>query len=110
MRSRKLARRSSWTRIARVMGEAGYVLASTEHAAESRELLAVVQEAARRGPSTPVFSAMIEIGLGQRDQALDSLTRIVDSGDGLEGLVQWHAFDELSADSRFKKLLAKTQL
>jgi len=93
-----------------IMGEAGYVLASTGHAAESRELLAVVQDVARRGPSTPVFSAMIEIGLGQRDQALDSLTRMVDSGDGLEGLVQWHAFDELSADSRFKKLLAKTQL
>jgi TolB-like protein/DNA-binding winged helix-turn-helix (wHTH) protein/Tfp pilus assembly protein PilF len=93
----------------RIMGEAGYVLASTDHAAESRELLAVVQDVARRGPSTPVFSAMIEIGLGQRDQALESLTRMVDSGDGLEGLVQWHAFDELSADSRFKKLLAKTQ-
>jgi TolB-like protein/DNA-binding winged helix-turn-helix (wHTH) protein/Tfp pilus assembly protein PilF len=95
---------------ARIMGEAGYVLASTEHAAESRELLATVQDAARRRPSTPLFSAMIEIGLGQRDQALDSLTRMVDSGDGLEGLVQWHAFDELSADSRFKKLLARAQL
>jgi TolB-like protein/DNA-binding winged helix-turn-helix (wHTH) protein/Tfp pilus assembly protein PilF len=94
----------------RIMGEAGYVLASTDHAAESRELLAVVQDVARRGPSTPIFSAMIEIGLGQRDQALDSLARMVDSGDGLEGLVQWHAFDELSADSRFKKLLAGAPL
>ena len=93
-----------------IMGETGYVLASTEHAAESRELLAAMQDAARRGAFTPVFSAMIEIGLGQRDQALESLTRMVESGDGLEGLVQWHAFDELSADSRFKKLLAKTQL
>jgi TolB-like protein/DNA-binding winged helix-turn-helix (wHTH) protein/Tfp pilus assembly protein PilF len=91
---------------ARVMGEAGYVLASTEHATESRELLTVVQDVARRGPSTPVFAAMIEIGLGQRDRALDTLARMVDSGDRLEGLVQWHAFDELSADSRFKKLLA----
>jgi TolB-like protein/DNA-binding winged helix-turn-helix (wHTH) protein/Tfp pilus assembly protein PilF len=93
-----------------IMGEAGYVLASTDHAAESRELLAVVQDVARRDPSTPIFSAMIEIGLGQRDQALDSLARMVDSGDGLEGLVQWHAFDELSADSRFKKLLAGAPL
>jgi TolB-like protein/DNA-binding winged helix-turn-helix (wHTH) protein/Tfp pilus assembly protein PilF len=93
-----------------IMGEAGYVLASTEHAVESRELLAAMQDAARRGAFTPVYSAMIEIGLGQRDQALESLTRMVDSGNGLEGLVQWHAFDELSADSRFKKLLAKSQL
>jgi TolB-like protein/DNA-binding winged helix-turn-helix (wHTH) protein/Tfp pilus assembly protein PilF len=94
----------------RIMGEAGYVLASTEHSPESRGLLAAMQDAERRGAFTPVFSAMIEIGLGQRDQALESLTRMVDSGIGLEGLVQWHAFDELSADSRFKKLLAKTQL
>jgi TolB-like protein/DNA-binding winged helix-turn-helix (wHTH) protein/Tfp pilus assembly protein PilF len=94
----------------RIMGEAGYVLASTEHAAESRELLSAIQDAARRGAFTSVYSAMIEIGLGQRDQALESLTRMVDSGTRLEGLVQWHAFDELSADSRFKKLLAKTQL
>jgi TolB-like protein/DNA-binding winged helix-turn-helix (wHTH) protein/Tfp pilus assembly protein PilF len=94
----------------RIMGEAGYVLASTDHAAESRALLAALQDAARRGAFTPVFSAMIEIGLGQRDQALESLTGMVDSGYALEGLVQWHAFDELSADSRFKKLLAKTQL
>jgi TolB-like protein/DNA-binding winged helix-turn-helix (wHTH) protein/Tfp pilus assembly protein PilF len=94
----------------RILGEAGYVLASTEHAAESRELFAAMQDAERRGAFTPVFSAMIEIGLGQRDQALESLTRMVDSGIGLEGLAQWHAFDQLSADSRFKKLLAKTQL
>jgi len=94
----------------RVMGEAGYVLASTEHAAESRELLAAMQDAARRGAYTLPFSAMIEIGLGQRDQALESLTRMVDSGRGLEGLVQWHAFDELSADSRFQKLSAKAPL
>jgi tetratricopeptide (TPR) repeat protein len=94
----------------RIMGEAGYVLASTEHAAESRELLSALQDAARRGAFTPVFSAMLEIGLGQRDQALESLSKMVESGGGLEGLVQWHAFDELSADSRFKKLLAKTPL
>jgi TolB-like protein/DNA-binding winged helix-turn-helix (wHTH) protein/Tfp pilus assembly protein PilF len=94
----------------RIMGEAGYVLASTEHAAESQALLAAMQDAARRGAFTPVFSAMIDIGLGRRDQALESLTRMVESGDGLEGLVQWHAFDQLSADSRFQKLLAKTQL
>lgn len=92
------------------MGETGYVLASTERAAESRELLAALQDAAHGGAFTPVFSAMIEIGPDQRDQALESLTRMVESGDGLEGLIQWHAFDELSADSRFKKLLAKTQL
>jgi TolB-like protein/DNA-binding winged helix-turn-helix (wHTH) protein/Tfp pilus assembly protein PilF len=93
-----------------IMGEAGYVLASTDHAAESRVLLATLQEAANPGGFIQPFSAMIEIGLGQRDQALDSLARMAASGNRLEGLVQWHAFDELSADSRFKQLLAKTQL
>jgi TolB-like protein/DNA-binding winged helix-turn-helix (wHTH) protein/Tfp pilus assembly protein PilF len=93
----------------RIMGEAGYVLASTQHESESRELLAALQDAAHRGAYTPPFSAMIEMGLGRRDQALDSLQRIIDSGGGFEGLSQWHLFDELSADSRFKKLSAKTQ-
>jgi TolB-like protein/DNA-binding winged helix-turn-helix (wHTH) protein/Tfp pilus assembly protein PilF len=93
----------------RIMGEAGYVLASTEHTAESRGLLAALQDSAHRDGYISPFSALLEIGLGQRDQALESLTRMVDSGEGLEGLVQWHAFDALSADSRFKKLLARTQ-
>jgi hypothetical protein len=57
-----------------------------------------------------VFSAMVELGLRQRDHAFETLTEMLDihSDAGLQGLGQYHAFDALRADSRFQKLLAKT--
>jgi hypothetical protein len=47
------------------------------------------------------------MGLGQRDQALDTLEHMVKAnvGAGVRGTAQWHAFDQLRSDSRFKKLL-----
>jgi TolB-like protein/DNA-binding winged helix-turn-helix (wHTH) protein/Tfp pilus assembly protein PilF len=97
---------------ANTLGEAGYVLASVGQTAEAKELLARLQDLERQGSTVQVYSAMVELGLGQRDQALESLTEMVDlkTGAGLQGLGQYHAFDELRADPRFQKLLAKAQL
>jgi hypothetical protein len=96
----------------RTLGEAGYVLASTGQTAEARQLLATLGDMARRGTATAwTSSAMVEIGLGERDQALESLRELLDpkNGGGFQGLGQYHAFDELSADPRYQELLAKTQ-
>jgi len=96
----------------RTLGEAGYVLASTGKTAESRQLLATLQDVARGGAATAwVYSAMVEIGLGERDRALESLRELLDpkNGGGFQGIGQYHAFDVLSADSRYQELLAKTQ-
>ena len=97
---------------ANTLGEAGYVLASVGQTAEAKELLARLKDLEHQGSTVQVFSAMVELGLGQRDQAVESLTEIVDlkNGAGLQGLGQYHAFDELRADPRFQKLLAKAQL
>ncbi len=71
----------------RTMGEAGYVLACTGETAEAQKLLVALKDLARRGSSFPVYSALVEIGLGQRDQALDTLTQIIEekAGTGLHG-------------------------
>jgi TolB-like protein/DNA-binding winged helix-turn-helix (wHTH) protein/Tfp pilus assembly protein PilF len=97
---------------ASTMGEAGYVLASVGQTGEARELLARLKGLEQRGSTVQVFSAMVELGLGERDQALESLTEMVNLniGAGLQGLGQYHAFDELRADARFQKLEARTEL
>jgi TolB-like protein/DNA-binding winged helix-turn-helix (wHTH) protein/Tfp pilus assembly protein PilF len=96
---------------ASTMGEAGYVLACVGQTAAATELLSRLKDLERKGSTVQVFSAMVELGLGQRDLALQTLTQMVGmkSGAGLQGLGQYHAFDELRADSRYQKLLAKAQ-
>jgi TolB-like protein/DNA-binding winged helix-turn-helix (wHTH) protein/Tfp pilus assembly protein PilF len=93
----------------RTMGEAGYVLASTGQTAEAQKLLANLKNLTHRGSSFPVFSALVEIGLGQRNEALDTLTEMVQSksGGGVHALGQWHGFEALSSDSRYQNLMAQ---
>ena len=96
----------------RMLGEAGYVLAAAGHTAESAEVLARLQDVGLRGSFIPVFSALIEIGLGRRNQAVGSLKQMVDSypAVGLKALGQWHAFDELNTDPGYQKLLAQSRV
>lgn len=93
----------------RTIGEAGYVLAVTGQTGEARKLLVTLKNLVRRGSAFPSFAAFIQIGLGQRDEALDSLEEMMQSniGAGLHGLGQWHICDELHADSRYQKLVAR---
>jgi eukaryotic-like serine/threonine-protein kinase len=88
----------------RTLGEAGYVFACTGHTTEADGLLATLTDLVRRGSSLPVFAALVEMGLGQRERALDTLSEQAHTG--IHGLGQWHGFDQLSADARLQKLLA----
>ena len=92
----------------RTMGEAGYVLAVTGNRGEARKLLATVQGMVRHGLGNPSYVAFIQIGLGQRAQALDTLEQMpnLNIGAAVPGLVQWHIFDNLNTDSRYRKLLS----
>jgi TolB-like protein/DNA-binding winged helix-turn-helix (wHTH) protein/tetratricopeptide (TPR) repeat protein len=90
-----------------VMGVTGYVLDRTGHAAEAQKLLATLQDLGRRGSSPPAFPAMIEIGLGQREQAVDTVSGMANIDPGLQALAQWHAFDELNTNPRYQKLLTE---
>ena len=54
---------------------------------------------------------MIEMGLGQPDQAVetlkDQLVTFAKMRVGLSSLTQWHAFDALASNARYQMLLAQ---
>jgi Tfp pilus assembly protein PilF len=95
----------------RTLGEAGYVLAVAGQSLEAEKLLATLNGLSHQGTAFASYTAMVQVGLGQRDQALDTLQEMAQSrvGAGLHGLGQWHAFDDLSTDPRYQKLLAQAQ-
>jgi len=96
----------------RTMGEVGYVMASTGETERARELLAKLQSLAHDGSSFTTYPAMIEIGLGQEDQAVDTLgdllVELAKPGLGMGSLAQWHAFDSLPENAHFRELVAQT--
>ena len=95
----------------RTLGEAGYVLASLRRTAQAEQLLAALKQLSGRGMSVATFPALVELGLGRRDEALDELQNMMNEpqGAGLRGLWQWHGFEDLRTDPRFRELLAQEQ-
>jgi TolB-like protein/DNA-binding winged helix-turn-helix (wHTH) protein len=92
----------------RSLGEGGYILAATGHTAEARKLLPPLKDMIHRGAALPLFAAFIHIGLGQRNDALDSLEEMTNlKFGGVHGLAQWHVFDGLETDPRYQKLLVQ---
>jgi TolB-like protein/DNA-binding winged helix-turn-helix (wHTH) protein/Tfp pilus assembly protein PilF len=95
------------------LGEAGYVMASTGDTAHAKELLARLRTLAQEGSSFNTSPAMIEIALGQQDQAVDTLrddlVGMAQLGIGLGSLAQWHAFDVLPGNARYQALVAQTK-
>jgi hypothetical protein len=94
------------------MGEVGYVMASTGETARAQELLAKLKSLAHNGSSFATSPAMIEMGLGQEDQAVDTLrdylVELAQRGLELGSLRQWHAFDSLPENDRYRELVAQT--
>jgi TolB-like protein/DNA-binding winged helix-turn-helix (wHTH) protein/Tfp pilus assembly protein PilF len=93
----------------RTLAEVGYVLAVTGQTEEAKKLLATLEDMVRHGSGYPTFPVFVQIGLGQRDEALDTLEKIANSktGAGLQGLDQWPFFAALNADSRYQRLVAR---
>jgi TolB-like protein/DNA-binding winged helix-turn-helix (wHTH) protein/Tfp pilus assembly protein PilF len=89
----------------RTLGEAGYLLAATGHTDEARKLLLALQEMARHSADEPLFEALIDVGLKERDQAVGALEQDAKIF-GIVGLSQWHAFNQLNADPRYQRLIA----
>jgi Tfp pilus assembly protein PilF len=94
------------------LGEVGYVMASTGETAPAKQLLARLQRLAHDGSSFATSPAMIEVALGQQDQAVntlrDMLIPLAHLGIGLGSLSQWHAFDALLGNPRYKALIAQS--
>lgn len=91
----------------RTIAEAGYVLAVTGHADEARNLLRNLNELVRRHSAFPMLPALIWLGLGEQDRALNVLSEVetVKIGAGLRGLIQWPVFDQLKTNPRYQQLI-----
>lgn len=95
----------------RAMAESGYVFATTGQTAEAEKLLAALKELGRQGGAEPAYILLLELGLGLRDQALDTLNEFSGSRFGsTRALGQWHGFDVLNADPQYRKRLAQLQV
>lgn len=94
----------------RIMGEAGYVLAVTGDVAKAKQLLSRLVDLAQQGASAFDHPAMVAVGLGQLDQAVELLKDklALSSGPGLHSLGQWHAFESLQTNAQYKRLASQT--
>jgi Tfp pilus assembly protein PilF len=90
----------------RTIGEAGYVLAATGQSRDAGRLLATLKNMIRHGAASPVYAALIHMGMGQRSAALDALEETRRLGMTFQGIGQWHAFDELKNDPRFRRIVS----
>jgi TolB-like protein/DNA-binding winged helix-turn-helix (wHTH) protein/Tfp pilus assembly protein PilF len=91
---------------ARTKGEAGFVLASTGEVTEANRLFETLFGLVPRQAGAPVYAALVALGLGQFDKALELMKLNVPANImNLHALVQWHCFDKLVGDVRFRRLM-----
>lgn len=93
----------------RTRGEGGYVLAVTGHRDEARTLLAGLTDQMQHGLAFPSHVALVHVGLGQHNQALDILEQSSTVGAGAHAWAQWRIFEDLRNEPRYQKLLAEAQ-
>jgi hypothetical protein len=62
----------------------------------------------RHGTASPVFEALIDVGLKDHDQAVGALERYARTL-GVAGLSQWHAFDQISSEPHIQQLIAEAR-
>jgi DNA-binding winged helix-turn-helix (wHTH) protein/tetratricopeptide (TPR) repeat protein len=90
----------------KVIGLRGYILAKLGRSDEAREVLDTLETVSRDRYVPPYASALVHVGLGERDTALDWLERALDVHDvHLAFLPVDPKWDQFRNDSRFAALL-----
>jgi tetratricopeptide (TPR) repeat protein len=91
-----------------ILGALGQTYALANRPADARRLLEELAELARRRHVASTCFALIHLGLGEKDQALDWLeTGARGRETSLAGLKVHPAYDNLRAEPRFQTLLRK---
>jgi serine/threonine-protein kinase len=92
-------------------GVLGYTLALSGQIAKARELLEELVAEAKRGYVSPVVFALLHIGLGERDRALDWMERAFEERRGWLVYLRVNAvFDPLRGDPRFEAIARSMKL
>jgi eukaryotic-like serine/threonine-protein kinase len=97
---------SSW-----VSAYIGFVKARAGETADARKVLAELEEQSKHRYISPHHFAIVYVGLGEKDQALDWLYKAYDLGeDAMAFLEVDPTWDSLRSDPRFKELLRRVGL
>jgi TolB-like protein/DNA-binding winged helix-turn-helix (wHTH) protein/Flp pilus assembly protein TadD len=91
------------------MGQVGFTLAVAGDTTEAMALLSTLKEKARDDINVSMYAAMIEAGLGRKDEALGTLEQQARSPDSvvLQGIQHWYAFEAFRSEPRFQRLLSQ---
>ncbi len=94
---------------AATMAHAGYAFAVAGSSADATQLLLKLKDMARRDINVSMYAAMVESGLGRKDEALATLEAQRHAPDGalLQGIRQWYAFQSLRTEPRFRGVLSQ---
>jgi eukaryotic-like serine/threonine-protein kinase len=93
------------------LADLGYAFGAWGKTDEAKKILLELQDSSQRGHVSPYHLAIVYIGLGEKEFALQSLRKAVD--DRSQGVVHLKVspfFQELQSDPRFQDLLSYTGL
>jgi TolB-like protein/DNA-binding winged helix-turn-helix (wHTH) protein/Tfp pilus assembly protein PilF len=92
-----------------IIAQAAFALAVNGDATGANALLRTLRNLALKDINVSMYVAMVEAGLGHRDEALASLEAQARSPESvvLQGIQHWYAFQGLRAEPRFRSLLSQ---
>jgi serine/threonine protein kinase/Flp pilus assembly protein TadD len=93
------------------LGFLGFAYGMGGQEAEAQKILDQLSERSKDKDAFPFFKSLVNIGLGDKDRALEWLERAYDEKESMLAAIKiWPPFDTLRQESRFKALLKKLKL
>jgi len=93
------------------LGFLGFAYGMDGQMAEAQKILDRLSELSKDKDAFPFFKSLVNIGLGDKDRALEWLEKAYDEKESMLAAIKvWPPFDSLRQESKFKALLKKLKL